>query len=149
MNKAIIAVLAVVLIAAGGAFALMSGKSDDDTATKDTPTSTTTTDSKPEATPQNEASTNTAETATITYTNSGFSPSTVTVKAGVKFTVKNNSSQSLQFDSDPHPSHTDDPELNIGLIVAGESKTITVTKTGKHGFHNHLNEDHTGTLVVE
>lgn len=87
--------------------------------------------------------------ATITYTDSGFSPQTVTVKAGDKILIKNGSSAPMEFDSDPHPIHTDDPELNEGVIEPGASATITVNVKGTHGYHNHLDPSQTGTIIVE
>jgi plastocyanin len=87
--------------------------------------------------------------STITYTNEGFNRQSLTVKAGTTVTITNNSSRVLQFNSDPHPEHTDNSELNIGNINPGQSKSLTVSKTGSHGFHNHANDDHTGTLIVE
>lgn len=86
--------------------------------------------------------------AVIKYTDNGFDPQTITVESGTKVTVQNASSNPLQFDSDPHPEHTEDPELNIGRINPGESKTITVTTKGSHGYHNHLNSGDTGTIIV-
>jgi plastocyanin len=85
----------------------------------------------------------------ITYTNSGFQPANLSVQSGSKVTIKNISSRPLQFDSDPHPQHTEDPELNVGLVPAGQSVTITVTAKGSHGYHNHLSAGDTGTLIVE
>lgn len=90
-----------------------------------------------------------AELVTITYSNSGFSPNTVTVKTGGKVTIKNDSSKSVQFDSDPHPAHTDNEELNAEVIKAGQSETFTVTKAGTFGYHNHLNASETGTIIVQ
>ncbi len=87
--------------------------------------------------------------ATITYSSSGFSPSTTTVKSGDVVAIKNTSSDELQLDSDPHPVHTDDTELNVGTVNAGQTVTFTVTTKGTHGFHNHLNPGNTGTLIVQ
>jgi len=87
--------------------------------------------------------------ATIMFSNSGFSPATTTVKSGGSITIKNSSSSELDFDSDPHPVHTDDTDLNAGNIAAGESKTITVTKKGAFGFHNHLDPSQNGKIVIE
>jgi len=87
--------------------------------------------------------------ATITFSDSGFSPSVTTVKAGDMVRVTNKSSQELDFDSDPHPEHTDEPELNVGPVSPGESRTFTVTRTGHWGFHDHLNPGFTGTLNVD
>ena len=54
----------------------------------------------------------------------------------------------MQFDSDPHPVHTDDTELNVGHVEPGGSMTFTVNKTGTHGYHNHLNPGDTGTIIA-
>ena len=100
--------------------------------------------------PSSDAQANTASAAdTITYTNNGFEPAELSVKVGSQVTIKNMSSEPLQFDSDPHPQHTDDPELNIGFVPAGQSVTFKVTATGRHGYHNHLIAGDTGTLIVE
>lgn len=88
-------------------------------------------------------------TTTITYTDSGFTPSSITVHSGDTITLKNTSSESVQFDSDPHPVHTDDPELNAGAVSPGGSTTFTVSTKGTHGYHNHLNPAQQGTIVVE
>jgi plastocyanin len=151
MNKTIVAIIAVIILAvAGGTLALMSGDSDTkkpESGSATSSTSSTTTDNSTQTTTP--AGDSTAAANTITYTNDGFKPSSLTVKAGSKVTVKNDASGSLQFDSDPHPEHTEDPEINIGLISPGSSQTITVTKTGSHGYHNHLNSGDTGMLIVE
>ena len=77
-------------------------------------------------------------TATIVYNDNGFSPAQTTVNAGQTITFTNQSSEQIQVDSDPHPVHTDDPQLNVGVIGAGQSKTVTVTTKGSFGIHNHL-----------
>lgn len=90
----------------------------------------------------------TKETATITYTDEGFSPSTLTVKKGTIVTVDNKSSRSVQFSSNDHPAHTDDPEINMPVIASGVKGTFTATTVGTHGFHDHLDDSKVGTLVV-
>jgi len=85
---------------------------------------------------------------TIDFTDSGFSPETITVKAGTVVTVVNQSSAALQFESDPHPTHTNETELNIGVVEQGQSKTFVVTKNGTWGYHNHLDPSQTGSIVV-
>ncbi len=135
----------IVLILGGGAFALTRNKKPAAPTSSQTPASTDTTSTA------NSTTTNTENIGenTISYTSSGFSPASLTVKAGTTITIKNDSSRLLQFDSNPHPDHTDDPELNVGTISPGKSKTVTVTTTGTHGYHNHLNSSDTGTIVVQ
>lgn len=87
--------------------------------------------------------------ATITYGNSGFSPSLTTVKSGDVVAVTNTSSSDLQMQSNPHPAHTDDTDLNVGVVKSGATANFTATKTGTFGFHNHLNPSDTAEITVQ
>lgn len=90
----------------------------------------------------------TTEIVTITYTDQGFSPSSLTVKAGATIRVVNNASDALEFSSDNHPTHLNNLELNMDVLNTGETGTFTVTKTGEYGFHDHLNASNEGILTV-
>ncbi len=149
MKQALI-IIVVLAILGGGAFMLLKKK--------DTPTSTTNQTATPsntqtETANQSEQSTKASEASnasnTLTYSDNGFSPASLTVKKGSTVTLKNTSSKTVQFDSDPHPVHTDNPELNQPTLAPGESQTFTVNTTGTFGFHNHLNPGDTGTIIVE
>jgi plastocyanin len=153
MRTGLIALIVAVIVIAGGAFFVMKKNNKSSTATTpatnttNTTQTTTKTDNSTAGTDQ--PNPNTKAVATITYSDSGFSPSTITVKAGSKVEIKNTSSHDMQFDSDPHPVHTDDTELNVGTVASGQSMTFTVNKTGTHGYHNHLNPSDTGTIIVQ
>lgn len=105
------------------------------------------------AAPASSSSSSSASTAsavaTITYSDSGFSPATTTVKAGDTVAIKNTSSSVMQMDSDPHPVHTDDTDLNVGTVNPGETKTFVVTNKGSFGFHNHLAPSNTAKIVIQ
>ena len=139
MRNLLIAIVALIVIG-GGAYFLTKGNTKTESVTNQQ-TSQTSQDNNNKATQKADA--------TITYDGNGFSPSTVTVKAGATILIKNTSSDPLQLNSDPHPTHTDDEELNVGAIDAGSSQTFTVSKTGTHGYHNHLNPGQRGTIVVQ
>lgn len=150
MNKSIVVILIVAVLAvAGGAFVLTKKPANtqktDTTASQSAPATQSPSPQATTSTTQNQP----AESATITYNSNGFSPASLTVKAGTTVTIKNDSSSLLQFDSNPHPQHTDDPDLNVGSVSPGQSKTFTVTQTGTHGYHNHLKSGDTGTIIVE
>lgn len=96
-----------------------------------------------------ETSTNSAsEVVAITYTENGFSPSIVNIKAGNKLKVINSSGRSIDFASNPHPIHTDMLELNFGVIKPGESKTAPLTKKGEWRYHDHFNASAGGKISV-
>ncbi len=85
----------------------------------------------------------------IRFTSNGFSPATLTVAVGTMISVTNDSNDTVNVESNPHPTHTDNPFLNIGNIEPGQSKTVTITKAGTLGYHNHLNPSMTGTIVAQ
>ncbi len=141
----------IILIIILGAIVLAlkgNNKTTPTTSTKTTTQTNSTKSTTPSSTSPSSTSTQTTSASTITYTDSGFSPATLTVKSGTKVTIKNSSSQAISFNSDPHPVHTDDPQLNVGEIAAGQSSSFTPTTTGSHGYHNHLDPTQKGTLVV-
>lgn len=140
MKAFIIGIIAVVIIGAGY-LALNNKDTTEDTSS--TTTSATQTESK---TP---ASSDQTAAATITYSGSGFSPAKVTVKSGDTIAIKNDSGNELDFESDPHPVHTGNDELNIGSVGKGQTVTFKVTKKGTHGYHNHLNSADTGSVEVQ
>jgi plastocyanin len=91
---------------------------------------------------------------TITITSSGVSPKTLTVARGTQVTFTNNDSVSHQMESDPHPAHTDCPEINsVGFISPGQSKMTGNLNTARScGYHDHNRNTDTslqGTIVIQ
>jgi plastocyanin len=93
--------------------------------------------------------------ATITIGADGrVSPASVTVPLGSRVTFTNNHNRVHDMSSDPHPEHTQCPELRtVGSIAVGQSKTSeNLTTARRCGFHDHLNPDDTGlqgTITVQ
>lgn len=88
------------------------------------------------------------DSATITIgTNGSVSPSSVTITRGGRVTFVNNHSRSHDMQSDPHPEHTDCPELAaVGFLSPGQSRTSSNFNTARTcGFHDH-NEPDTAAL---
>jgi len=139
MRKILIIVAIVAVLGVGAAFA-MTGN-DSKTSTK---TATNNNQGVELKTSGDAQSAN-----TIVYSDSGFSPASLTVKSGTPVTITNKSSRTLKFSSDPHPMHTDNPELNEDSLAAGQSQTLTPTTTGKHGIHDHNDATKTMTLIVQ
>lgn len=161
----LIIIVAIIVIAGGGALvASMSKDNNDDPANSNSTSQTTSPtsrdtrdDTASQSTPAPQPASNDVmneneeenAAATITFSASGFSPTTQTVLSGDSVQIKNTSDDDLQFYSDPHPDHTSNEELNIGLIDPGETKTFTVSKKGTYGYHNHLDSSQKGTLTVQ
>lgn len=86
----------------------------------------------------------------ISMTDTGFFPSTVTVKAGTKVSFVNDG-QALHWPaSDPHPTHEGLAGFDAGAGVAtGGVYEYMFDKAGEWGFHDHLDTNQTGKIVVE
>ena len=86
----------------------------------------------------------------IKVTSDGFTPASVTIKAGTSVTWTNVDNQVHQVNSNPHPTHTDYPPLNtIGTIQPGASKSLSFPTPGVYKFHDHLFPENTGSITVQ
>ena len=86
-------------------------------------------------------------TATITIGTDGrVSPATVTIAPGGRVTFINNHNQAHDMSSDPHPEHTQCPEINqVGFLTSGQQRTTGNLNTQRTcGFHDHNLPDNTG-----
>ena len=85
-------------------------------------------------------------TATVTIGPSGISPSAVTIARGGRVTVVNNNNRVHEISSDPHPNHTECPEINLlGALSPGQTGMTGVLNTARIcGFHDHLDPDNAG-----
>lgn len=102
--------------------------------------------------------------AVIAYTAEGFSPTTVTVETGETLQFVNESGEAFWPASDVHPTHTqyngtsrrehcgDGAHTAFDAcrpVESGESYSFTFTKAGTWGYHDHLEANNTGTIIVE
>jgi plastocyanin len=143
------AVIVVIILAVLGGGAVLISKNTGNKTPDNSKSTTSQTSSSTQSNSTVISNTDQNSADTITYSDNGFNPKSLTVKAGDTVTIKNTSSGPLQFDSDPHPAHTDDTELNVGTVNPGQSMTFRPTAKGTHGYHNHLNPGDTGTLIVQ
>jgi plastocyanin len=151
-NTIVIVVVAILVVVGGIVFATHKSASpaaSTSPAANSNAAATTPPASGSSPAPATSASSDASADVTLHYTASGFSPASITVPAGHKFIVKNDSSATIQVDSDPHPQHTDNTQLNIGAIAPGSTGSATLTRTGTWGIHNHLNPSMRGTVVVQ
>jgi hypothetical protein len=78
---------------------------------------------------------------TLVVMNDSVCPQALTVTRGSQVTIVNQDSRAHDMASDPHPEHTDCPELNqIGFLNAGQSRTSGNLNTARRcGIHDHSN----------
>jgi plastocyanin len=93
--------------------------------------------------------------ATITIgTNGAVSPSQVTVALGQSVTFINNDTRAHDMSSDPHPIHTDCPEINaVSTLGPGQTRLTNAFQTARTcGYHDHNNPNSTalqGRIVIQ
>jgi plastocyanin len=80
-------------------------------------------------------------TITITIASAGVSAAQITISPGTRVTFMNSDTRAHNMTSDPHPEHTDCPEINtVGLLQPGQSReTGNLNAVRTCGFHDHDN----------
>lgn len=111
-----------------------------------------------------EAVVNSVAATIITYTDSGFSPASITIKKGETVTFKNKSSRSFWPASAMHPTHTvypgsdikkcgtsDEPNIFDAChgIEQGAEWSFRFNNVGTWNYHDHLNASKYGSIVVQ
>lgn len=75
----------------------------------------------------------------LTITSAGVNPKTVQIEIGGRVRFVNSDSVTHTVGSDPHPEHTDCPEINqVGFLLPGQSReTGNFVQPRTCGFHDH------------
>ena len=144
----IVAIIVILVVIVGLIFLINPGKE-----AETTETSTGETEETDETTPQEH---------TIEVTSAGFSPQTLTIKAGDTVTWVNKGPGAMWPASAGHPTHKVYP-VDTGKCVAiggsdfdactglgvGRSYSFAFDEVGSWNYHNHMRPSNTGTVVVE
>ncbi len=165
MNKIIVAIIVIIIVILGGYFIFKGGyqparivNNEENKETKQESVSEQTT-SQPSAkqVPQTNGK-------VITYTDSGYSPNSITIKKGETVIFKNQSSISMWPASAMHPTHgaysgtsldehcPDTANSSFDActgILPGVSWSFKFDKIGNWKFHDHLNSESFGSIIVE
>jgi hypothetical protein len=80
---------------------------------------------------------------TMTISSAGVNPKTLQVAVGGRVRFVNNDTVTHMMGSDPHPDHTDCPEINqVGFLLPGQSReTGNLVQPRTCGFHDHERPD--------
>jgi hypothetical protein len=77
---------------------------------------------------------------TLVIMNNSICPQTLTVSRGSQLTIMNQDSNTHEMNSDPHPEHTDCPEIDIGFLATGQSRSSNNLNIARRcGIHDHNN----------
>jgi plastocyanin len=111
-----------------GAIALAAACGSSSSSTSTSPSGTCTPSSSP---------------TTFVIMNNTVCPTSITVPRGTQVTFTNQDSLDHEMDSDPHPEHTDCPEINqVDYLTPGQSRqtgNLNIARTC--GFHDHRQPD--------
>lgn len=148
----IVIVLIVIAVLGVGAYIVLGGAADVEEALAPTTEQQNTT----------ETPTPTQGATVVTYTDTGFSPASVTVSVGDTVRFVNSGTRDMWVGADEHPTHTEYDGTSkdehcpnttgafdqCARSGPGTSWEFTFTKAGSFGYHNHAESDHVGTVVV-
>ena len=138
-----------VVVLVGGYLLLQQGFSTKAPQTIVTPAST----SSPSANMGTQSATATSgamvKETMVTVTSAGFSPETVTIKAGETVKWTNNDTADHHVASSVHPSHLLYPALNLGVVKPKASVMLKFPTAGTYKYHDHLHPSLSGVVVVQ
>lgn len=150
MNK-IFAIIVIAVVIVGGYFLIKKGAPKSGTTVSET--------SNNEVSSQSSASqAQIAEEKIITYTDTGYSPSSIQIKQGGTIIFKNESSQSMWPASSMHPTHKDYPTTGGCLgstfdackgVQPGDSWSFKFDIAGNWKYHDHLSPKSFGIIIVQ
>jgi plastocyanin len=84
---------------------------------------------------------------TVLILNNAVCPQSMTVAKGTRVTFINNDTRAHEMNSDPHPEHTDCPELNqVGRLESSQQRDSgnlngNPNTAKRCGFHDHINDN--------
>ena len=101
---------------------------------------------------------------TVTYSDAGFSPKSVTIPVGTKVTFVNQSTKSMWVASAKHPDHTVYSGTSLSqhcpdttgsafdectADAPGKSYSFTFNKEGEWKYHDHIDATKFGSVIVQ
>jgi plastocyanin len=143
MNKMLVGAIVLVLVILG-AVLLTNNNASAPTTPPPSPTPTQMPSPTPSETPTP------VQTPTPSPTDSGYTPSTLTINKGDTVKFVNNGTKAIWPASAPHPTHTDYPAFDPKKAIAvGQSWSFTFDLVGTWKYHDHLNATRFGSITVQ
>lgn len=92
----------------------------------------------------------TGELFTVVYDENGFTPNSLTIPVGSTVVFQNSTGRKVSVASDDHPTHLLYPEFDQYKTDQRGNDTFSFTfeKVGTWNYHDHLNANMVGTVIV-
>jgi plastocyanin len=91
----------------------------------------------------------TLQVANINIGPGSFSPSAITIKKGSSVIWSNTDNVPHRIASNPHPGHSDLPDLYSDSINSSDKYRFTFNTPGTFGYHDEVDPAINGTIIVE
>lgn len=159
--KTVFTILVIIALAGiGGYFFLRTPVVPSAPSAEKTPANSANEQETPQPQDQNTSSPAEETVNVVIYSDSGYSPKTITIKVGESITFKNQSSKSMWPASAMHPTHRVYPTTGGCLgstfdacrgVQSGDSWSFQFDIPGTWKYHDHLNpsSSNSGTVIVE
>lgn len=86
---------------------------------------------------------------TVEMGEGGFSPQALSIKVGTTVVFKNSGAEPHHVISDPHPDHNQLPDFDSKTNIGPDGTyTYTFNKVGTFHYHNELEPEDGGTVIV-
>ena len=149
MNTKLILIILIIGAIIGTIIINVTGSSDDEGEQSAQDQTTFTQNTVTEEFVDEQGNVTTTKEATITITESGYSPQNIEIEQGTTVVFENESGPDRWPASNNHPTHLIYPEFDPKKKVpAGSSWSFTFDKVGDWGYHDHIQDDITGTIRV-
>jgi plastocyanin len=90
-----------------------------------------------------------SKTVNINIVNNKFEIASITIAVNDSVVWINKDSSPHQIASDPHPAHTSLPDLASGSLATNQTYSYKFTAAGTYTYHDHLNPNIKGTIIVQ
>jgi plastocyanin len=89
------------------------------------------------------------DTQNVSLSAMGFGPKIINIKPGTRVLWANRSGLKASVNSDPYPTNSNWSFLNLGVFDNGQSLSVIFEKSGTYTYHNQLNPNQTGIVIVK
>lgn len=90
-----------------------------------------------------------SETVEVIIESSGFAPSPAKLQLGGTVRFTNRDRVPHQVFSNPHPGHSDNPDLKTPKLQPGQSATVTIRQNGSNVYHDEDDPGLSGVIISE